>query len=280
VKCVVCGVTVDPRVTLPENLTHPTCLPYDEPEGQDPFNVMLKTRLTEVIKWADRQNPRSSQFELGPSEIGDPCDRRMAYRLAGVEACNFSDPWAAIVGTAMHAWLDEAFQKWLTAHNSDEYSTETSLSINRFVQGHSDVYDRRTKTVIDWKGAGPTVMKKVKANGPSAGYQIQTHIYGYGYEQKGWPVERVALVFLPRAGRLADMYPWSAPYDRSVAIEALKRPHAVARKMVELDILKDGNAHRFQQIDATPSDSCGFCPQYNSMKPLEEGADEKGCPGK
>lgn len=282
-NCVVCGLPVDPAVVTMLNPTHPTCLgsPYEDLAGDDPFAVMLKSKLISMIRWADEQNPRSQQQALGPSEIGDPCDRRMGYRLAGVPSVNTgADPWAAIVGTAMHAWLDDAVSLWCAANDSADWSTETTLSINQFVEGHSDLYNHPLRTVIDWKGAGPSVMKKVKSSGPSAGYQVQTHIYGYGFEQKGWPVERVCLVFLPRAGRLVDMFVWSAPYDRRIAIAALKRPPRVAHELISNGILIDGNGHMWENIKATPTSTCGFCPWYSSTKEPGEGANERGCPGK
>lgn len=280
--CVYCGKGMYPLIEEGQT-SHPACGPQIEPfsEDVDPFSALLKTQLTEIIRWADRENPRSKQVEIGPSEIGDPCDRRIAYKLAELDQINTNfDPWAAIVGTALHSWLDDAVSKWMSAHDSDAWATETQLSINAFVQGHSDLYSRDFRAVIDWKGAGPTVMKKVKESGPSDGYITQTHIYGLGYEKAGWPVEKVALVFLPRAGRLKDMFVWSADYDRSVAEQALKRMYEIAHKVVDLDVLNPVNVHRWEQIPSVPSNSCGFCPFYNSMKPKEEGADDRGCPGR
>jgi len=240
---------------------------------------MLKHQLTEIIRWADSWNPRAKQVEIGPSEIGDPCDRRIGYRLGEVPPVNTQfDPWAAIVGTAVHSWLDQSVRLWMDCHNSEDWSTETKLSINKFVQGHSDLFWHEQHTVIDWKTAGPTVMKKLRDGGPSDGYIIQTQIYGYGYERAGWPVKRVALVFLPRAGRLKDMYVWTGQYDRSVAEHALGRMYNIARKVVSLET--SIHPHKWEQIDAVPSNSCGFCPWYNSMKPKEEGANDRGCPGR
>lgn len=278
-RCVYCREDMD--IYEDGQSSHPTCQPvFEELEnGANPFSAMLKQQLTEIIRWADRQNPRSQQVAIGPSEIGDPCDRRIAYRLAEIPEINTEfDPWAAIVGTAIHSWLDNAVSLWMQKHESADWRTETALSINDFVQGHSDLYSVEHQAVIDWKGAGPTVMKKVQANGPSDGYIIQTHIYGYGYEQANMPVKKVSLVFLPRAGRLRDMFVWSADYDRSIADRALKRLFEIARTVVSLEALI--HPHRWEQIEAVPSNSCGFCPFYNSMMSKEEGANDRGCPGR
>lgn len=277
--CVVCSKPMDP--VLGPELSHPACSQvtfFEEPYGEDPFNASLKRKLIEIILWADKQNPRASQVKIGPSEIGDPCDRRIAYRLAGVPAVNVAfDPWAAIVGTALHSWLERAVTDWVVAKKDNNWTTEQALHIDEFVEGHSDLYNHEEQAVIDWKGAGPDVMKKLRLNGPSIGYQIQTHIYGYGFERHGWPVKKVVLAFLPRAGWLRDMYIWSAPYDRGIAEAALARVYQIAQRTVALDVLTQ--SHRWNQIEAVPSNACGFCPYLNTLRTKEEGASDKGCPG-
>lgn len=276
-RCVACGGDMDP--SLAPATTHPMCLAIGDFDGQDPFSRLLKSRLIEMILWADKQNPRSKQVAIGPSEIGDLCDRRIGYRIAQVTPCNTDfDPWAAIVGTALHSWLDKAVQLWMDEHNDPAWMTESTLSIGEFVEGHADLYSHEHQAVIDWKGAGPDVMRKVRKDGPSPGYMIQTHIYGYGFEQKGWPVKKVALAFLPRAGWLKDMYVWSADYDRSVAESALNRLYGIARRLIDLNVLTQ--SHRWEQVEATPSNSCGFCPYYDPGREAERGADETGCPGR
>ena len=277
-KCVACGGDMDP--VLAPAVTHPMCVPaFAELQDEDPFSQLLKTKLIEMVRWAEKQNPRSKQVAIGPSEIGDQCDRRIGYRIAQVSACNTEfDQWPATVGTAVHSWLDDAVQAWMGEHDDPSWATETTLSVTEFVEGHSDLYSHQHQAVIDWKTAGPDVMKKIRKDGPPPGYMIQTHIYGYGFEQKGWPVKKVALAFLPRAGWLKDMYVWSADYDRSVAEAALTRLYGIARKVVSLDVLKQ--SHRWEQIEATPSNACGFCPWYDPGRDLERGADETGCPGR
>jgi hypothetical protein len=278
--CVICGGELHP---LLDTAAHPTCMPFEGLDDQeDPFSQLVKRNLTEVVLWADKKNPRSLQVEIGPSEIGDPCDRRIGYKLARVKECNTDfDPWAAVMGTALHAWLQDAFTMWNEENITpigDRYLVEQPVNVGNFVKGHSDLYDRELQCVIDHKGAGPEVMKKVRKDGPPPGYVVQLHCYGYGYEQQGLPVNRVALAFYPRAGWLKDMYVWSAEYDRSVAEAALHRLYRIAHRVVELDALNQ--SHRWEQIDAVPSNSCGFCPWYNSGKDIDIGADLNGCPGR
>jgi hypothetical protein len=277
-NCLGCGAVMDP-VLLPAT-THPNCLVFDEPDDGDPFSSMIKEKLTKVILWYESQNPRSKQVAIGPSEIGDLCDRRIGYRLAGIPACNTEfDPWASIMGTAVHSWLDAAFSAWCDQQDPPQlWTTETTLVLGDFLEGHSDLYSVEHETVIDWKTAGPDVMKKVIKDGPSVGYMIQTHIYGYLFEQHGRPVKKVCLAFLPRAGWLRDMFVWSADYDRNVAEQALGRLFGIAQQLTQLDVLKQ--SHRWEQVDHYPSNSCGFCPFYDNGRDPERGADHTGCPGR
>lgn len=277
-NCVACGGVIDPA--LAPAVIHPTCLAHGiDDVDDDPFAGMLKAKLTEIITWFDDQSPRSKQQAIGPSEIGDPCDRRIGYRLADVPVCNNKfDPWAGIVGTALHSWLDKAVSAWVQATGDRAWSTESTLVLNEFVQGHSDLYNSDYQAVIDWKSASKDVIRTCQLHGPSAGYMIQTHLYGYMFEQAGRPVSKVALVFLPRAGWLRDMYVWSAPYDRSVAEHALSRLYGIAHKVVTLDVLNQ--SHRWEQLDHVAGKGCGFCPWYDPHRDQEVGADATGCPGK
>src|ERR1700743_2311924 len=66
-----------------------------------------------VVRYADRL-PRNVQRHLGPSELGHLCDRQLVGKMAGVSlgsgnSNNMHDPWASIVGTAIHAFLEQAF---------------------------------------------------------------------------------------------------------------------------------------------------------------------------
>jgi hypothetical protein len=262
---------------LAPEVTHAGCSAtsfFDEEGWPDPFNDQLKQQVIQLVLGAENNSERSLQREIGPSEIGEVCDRRLAYRLAEMPKINVAfDPWPAVVGTAVHAWMEQAVQRWVKV-TGDPWLTEETLSIDSFVTGHSDAY--WNGTVIDWKTGGPDVMKKVRGGNIPERYQIQAHIYGLGYENLGHAVERVALVFLPRSGWLRDLVVWSAPYSRELAEAALARPYQIGQVILDLDTLT--YPHRWEQIPATPGDGCGHCPWFNSIRTKEEGASDKGCP--
>jgi hypothetical protein len=276
VNCTICGTLLDPA--LEKSTTHPGCFPFAELDEGDPFVIQIKTLLTDVILWAEKQHPRRAQAPIGPSELGSACDRRIGYRVAGVSPCNTDfDPWPMIMGTAIHSWLDDAFTNW-NRQNKESWMTETALHLDDYVRGHADLYNRELETVIDWKGVGTDVMRKIKRDGVPVGYQIQTHLYGYGFTLKGLPVKKVCLAFLPRSGWLKDMYVWCDDYNQDVAVGCIHRLYGIADRILQLKVTT--NPHRWEQVDNVPSNDCGWCPWYNPGLDAELGASDKGCPGR
>lgn len=79
--------------------------------GNSPWATAYAAELREIIEWHGNHSPRNLQVALGPSELGVPCDRQVAGKMAGIPTTNHVvDPWPSIVGTAGHAWLDKAFK--------------------------------------------------------------------------------------------------------------------------------------------------------------------------
>lgn len=249
----------------------------DVPECLHPVSTRIHDEIVALIRWASDTSPRSLQAVPGPSELGDPCDRRLAYRLAGSPAFNSRpDPLAAVVGTGLHSWMEEAVRRFNATFGDDTLIPETRLQIDPIVQGTSDLYHRQLRCVIDYKGAGPDVVKKAMADGPSQGYKIQTHLYGLGYENLGLPVAYVALVYIPRAGSLKGIHVWVDRYDRTIAEKALDRMYTVGGQLLTLG----DDETRFDKISATPdAKSCYFCP-FHGEDMLTGATAEYGCPGR
>jgi hypothetical protein len=213
----------------------------EEPDGTPVTG--LAGELQAIITTAAENAPRSRQTDLGPSEAGIECPRRLAYRMtdwdkppgktpAGPPG---GDPWPAIVGTSIHAWLADTF----TAAGG-RWIAEQSLTIAPPILpgGSCDLYDTQTDTVIDWKAVGPTSLNTYRTTGPRAQYVTQVHLYGLGWELAGHHPQRVAIAFLPRGGYLSGMWLWTAKYDRQHALDALAR------------------------LTAVPSHGCAWCPWY------------------
>lgn len=248
---------------------HPTCEPTDP---NDQFGQELLSDLTDVIKWADNNSSRSLQATIGPSELGSLCDRRIAYRLAGAPEANWwSDPLPAIVGTAVHTWLEGAVSKFQASHFMDRWLTEVTVQPDPMVKGHCDLFDKEKGAVVDWKTVSPTKLKAWKASGPPEHYKAQVNLYGMGMVKAGYQVNKVVLIAVPRSGWLKDMQIWVDDYSPELAQVALDRMYGLANKMI-----KAGDDLAMAEIDAIPSGECAFCPWYRGG---DRSADLSGCPG-
>lgn len=241
----------------------------------DPYAFRLRNDLTEIIHWANRGSVRSQQKELGASEVGVSCLRRLGYRMAGVaETADNNDPWPAIVGTAVHLWLEDAVNSYEKVHQLGRWETEMTVKAGP-VPGHTDAYDKDFFAVIDYKNPGTTAMTEIRKGHVDEQYIEQVQMYGYGHVQAGRRVDRVALVFFPRAGYLQGTYVWSQPYDETVALAALDRVNKVAAGLMYYDV--ENVPGNWERVPATPSKSCTWCSWY---RPEVDTASDAGCPGK
>lgn len=196
-------------------------------------DVDLPTYLRGVIEHTIRTHPRSLQTALGPSELGTACDRCLVHLLAGHRVTEHVVPWLPTIGTAVHTWLDEAMRLHaLASDDGDRWHLEERVTVGSIggvpIHGHSDLFDAHTGTVVDWKITGKTTLDKVRRSGASLTYQAQAHLYGKGWEDAGYPVREVVVMFLPRnAVSLQHGQTWRAPYSRRAAELALERANAL-----------------------------------------------------
>lgn len=273
--CRKCGVIISPE--WPHEY-HVGCWPDFTPmPGFDMtgFDLEMKERLIPIVEWADDNRGRSTQVALGASEVGQECDLKLAYRMANAAKVGRKmDGWPAIVGTSIHAWMEQAVNDYQHVHGVKEWLTELEVTPSELVRGHTDLYHIPTATVLDWKFPGSDNLRTMRKEGPSSQYRTQVQLYGLGHIRAGRPVARVGIVALGRQGWLKDMYVWTEAYDEAFALAALDRIYAIGAKMIELG-LPDSDA--WQQIERSPNKGCFFCPYRNQN---EDVASAKGCPGK
>lgn len=252
-------------------------------EGQP--DAQLLSDLKNMIVRADAEKPRSLQKVPGPSEVGHPCKRRLAYGInrarsssPGAKGYNInSDPMAAIVGTSMHDWLEKAAQadnvrrgkiRWVTEQRVVVRPAEYELSegekvcVREELAGTCDLYDFDTRTIIDHKTVGSSVYTDIVKNGPGAQRIGQANLYGRGFLNLGFPVEHVALFFISRVGTLRQVHLWRQPYDQGVVDGILGRLDEVETEMALLNTAEDPSG--FLKIPITPTDSCRFCPWWSA----------------
>lgn len=227
----------------------------ENPPPPDPLWVDLR----DMIVARHEATPRHRQIELGPSDVSHPCMRRMAFGMMTVPKVNPDyDPLPSIIGVATHAWLESACDHANKELGRQRWIPESRVHVTEGLSGSSDVYDVDTQTVIDWKVPGSTrFLQYVKDPGPL--YKLQVQFYGLGFERAGFDVKRVAIAFIPRAGTLRKMHLWQADYDRSQALEGLRKRDAVIALLNDLDV--ERNPERYQWIPKEPYD-CLFCPWW------------------
>jgi hypothetical protein len=288
--CRECGVVLDE--ILQDVGLHPACelkaqakskFQFAFPQRSDgitsQLGVDLKDEFSEMIKWSEANRPRSLQTSIGPSQLGDPCDRKFGYLMAGVPAVVTSggDPWPAFVGSAIHSRLEDVVRKWQQAKGGD-WEMEERVQASNMVTGRYDLYSRSRRLLVDAKSAGPDMLEKVRKNGPPNNYLVQIMTYGHALIKAGKPVDNVAFLFVPRSGWLRSMFVWTAAYDPKKAAEGLSRPDRMGKVLTDLDVLNF--PQRWEQVPAEPSYLCEWCPWHNWRKTEFEPADDKGCSGK
>jgi hypothetical protein len=266
-----------------------TLPPITEQRGGDPS--LLFDELLHVVRDAIDNAPRSLQQRIGPSELGTPCARLLGHKLAGTLPADNRDKWLATVGTAVHAWLAEQFvaanAAWRqrTGEDVTRWLVEHRVTVGHIagedIDGSTDLYDRVTATVVDWKIVGPTRLKHYRRNGPGRQYRDQLHCYGRGWAAKGHPVDTVMLALLPRNSELKDAIYIAEPYDEQVAVDALARANRVNAlvqvlgdeaytitnaQLIErnLGVLVDRTTLPHELALPLDFDGCRFCPLLNN----------------
>lgn len=217
----------------------------------------LANELTNIITEASRYTPRSQQVYIGPSEVGQECVRRLAYKLLDWEKANESGggSWAANVGTAIHSFLEEIFSKY-----PEKYEVEQKVQIRANLSGTVDLFDKEKGYVLDWKTTSPAGVKAKRSEGATPQQVTQVQLYGYGKAQQGVQVNKVGLIFLPTGGQITDMHIELYDYDENAALSALARLDSVYELLSTIDV--EENPQMWPLIPATPSRMCMYCPYY------------------
>ncbi len=118
------------------------------------------------------------QTQVGPSELGG-CRRKVWYRLNDQPETNENElKLAAIMGTAIHATIEEAIRS--IDPKGEKYWVETAVEYSG-MKAHIDLFIPETGDVIDWK----TVKKQNLSYFPSEQQRWQVQVYGYLISKSG-----------------------------------------------------------------------------------------------
>ncbi len=252
------------------------------PSGSSTWASLYAGELKRVFLDHAARAPRTLQQHLGPSEIGVECDRQVVGKMAALPATNHvSDPWPSLVGTALHAWAEGAFQADNVRRGVLRWLTETKVNPHPDHPGTADLYDAVEVAVVDHKFLGESSMAKVRKDPPRK-YRRQLMLYGLGYIKLGLPVRRVALAAYPRtAPSLDGLYVWDHELTSDgftllpdVLAELEDTFAETARRRAMADELIAGRL----PFNAVPKDTsdCYFCPFYRPQAAADGGT---GCPG-
>ena len=198
-----------------------------------------KELLLEVLRAKDAGRARSKQTQVGPSELGG-CRRKVWYRLNDQPETNDNEmKLAAIMGTAIHAAIEDAITT--LDPKGKKYLVETPVEYNG-MKAHIDLYIPETGDVIDWK----TVKIKNLSYFPSLQQRWQVQVYGYLLDKSGKGKPRtVNLVAIARDGDERDIKVHSEPYDESLAQDALNWLSAIKESAIAPEPERDQNYCKF-----------------------------------
>lgn len=229
----------------------------------DPIGLVLADALRELIYTGATTSERSLQQAVGVSEIGAECKRQLAYKVAGTPPVHIDEnPMPAIIGTGFHLHV----QRIIEGLDRRRYLVETPVTY-KGVPGTVDLYDRRRRTLIDWKSTSKGKLRKLRQDGPPQRARVQIQIYGAALRALGEDPVRLALAYVPRDGSLEDLWVWSTTPDQKLVDEWMAR----------FELITDDIARGLPpgQMSALPGPLCSYCPffQPTSTDPA------RGCPG-
>lgn len=208
--------------------------------------VAAATWARELFWAADALSARSVQAHIGPSEVGDPCDRAVASKVQGLPPLRVSGgSLASIAGTGIHDWIAQRLADLYG--NTARYLVETRVEY-RGISGTSDLYDRRLRRVVDWKTVSQSKLARIRRSPEfTPQWRVQTAIYAAGMEARGESVEEVSIVLVPREGSIDDIFALTMPFDRSIADAAIDR----VERLRETDV---------STLGTCSGPFCDYCP--------------------
>lgn len=213
---------------------------------------------TDLIGLWETKSERDKQVSIGASNLSNPCARCLAQDMMGVPEGSNPFIMGAKIGTAVHMYLEEEVLKQHPEWHAEQKMVLGEIPGYGTVGSTADAYSPEHKAVIDFKTTTRDKLKKIKETfdlmeGKVQAYVAQTHLYAMGKEKQGYPVEQIAIYFIPRDSvTLDDLWVKIIPYDRDYAHEVWDRGVRLWRYLEE-----DGD------IDDLPSDEhCFTCSYY------------------
>lgn len=223
-----------------------------------------------IIKELTKPSERDKQRKVGPSELGDLCERCLAEKLLGVHKEEKTHPLAPMIGTAFHLYLENVI-------GLKDYLKETKVTVGTIegygdIRGTADGFDTATGHVVDYKVLSK---KKIKAfssatffdedynpefysdsltEGQLKKYYYQMQLYGLGMENAGYEVNHTSLILFPRDCTVEPVISASHElcfkYNRDAALNVLERANQIFKWAIN-------NWNNLEELDSHPG--CYYC---------------------
>jgi len=223
-----------------------------------------------IIKELTKPSERDKQRKVGPSELGDLCERCLAEKLLGVHKEEKTHPLAPMIGTAFHLYLENVI-------GLRDYLKETKVTVGTIegygdIRGTADGFDVSTGHVVDYKVLSK---KKIKAfssatffddnhnpefysdsltEGQLKKYYYQMQLYGLGMENAGYEVNHTSLILFPRDCTVESVISASHElcfkYNHKAALAVLERANQIFKWANE-------NRDHIEDLDSHPG--CYYC---------------------
>lgn len=236
-----------------------------------PLDQRIKAEIRAAVEHYERNRPRALQKALGPSEIGHPCQRKLALMIAEAndiahlpKTNTYRDVMPTFMGSAGHTRMEDVLAEWNRELGWERYLSERRVEVwpggpvpGTGLAGSSDCYDVELKAVIDWKFLGKSSSDKYRVRGYPLTYRNQVQLYGRGYERLGYDVQTVAIYGFPRSSVLAGANVWTADYDPTVW---QKVQDQWASTLALIDVMKVAEHPQRLAAFTTSPESCEFCP--------------------
>jgi hypothetical protein len=208
-----------------------------DPTAKKMLVKQVRTLVTDTIRKA---SARDKQKLLGPSDLGDPCDKCLAQKFedsmseAPFKRDNERDfSLKAWTGTAVHEKLERDF-----VLGPDEVRLEKSFPIWELegygvIKGHVDGYWERIATLWDHKTVDMVKLKRIKATGRvPMGHVNQQMLYCLGIKRAGLPIKLSTIVYIPRDNNdVRNVHVMGAEFDEDYALTVVARAERIYQQV-------------------------------------------------
>ena len=223
-----------------------------------------------IIRELTKPSERDEQRRVGPSELGDLCERCLAEKLLGVHQEEKNYPLAPMIGTAFHLYLENTI-------GLEGYLKETKVTVGEIegygaIRGTADGFDTATGHVVDYKvlskkkikafssatffdeGHNPEFYSDSLTEGQLKKYYYQMQLYGLGMENAGYEVNHTSLILFPRDCTVESVTSASHElcfkYNREAALNVLERANQIFKWATD-------NRDNLEELSSHPG--CYYC---------------------